>query len=170
ASELLVKPCNPSDTQKEQAHIQLMDLVSRPLPAWFYIGSEQPKDWIYADKFFRKTWDELQKRGLALAQSDNEKHYWSSKALGMLMMSVLADCCAGKTKVTATDQPDAYNTLGKCLAVEVGAEARHPREGEGALVSTEVLSPSLDAIPFANLIKLRKQESDKNGYQYKQLR
>src|SRR5208282_1069981 len=92
ASELLVKPCNPSDTQKEQAHIQLMDLVSRPLPAWFYIGSEQPKDWIYADKFFRKTWDELQKRGLALAQSDNEKHYWSSKALGMLMMSVLADC------------------------------------------------------------------------------
>ena len=32
ASEILVKPCIPSESQKEEAHVQLMALVSRPLP------------------------------------------------------------------------------------------------------------------------------------------
>jgi hypothetical protein len=191
ATEILVKPCVPSSVQKQEAHDQLMALISRPLPSWFYFGSEQPKEWIYADKFLPKTWHELRERGLAsvqqgigrqdlrvsnkcimpsLAIGGDGAQYWSSEAFSMLMMSILADCCAGKTKVTATDQSDAFNTLAKCLAVESDAEARATRVGERALVSTEVLTPSLDKIPLKNLLNLRKKELGRNGHQYRQLR
>lgn len=170
ATEILVQPCVPSEAQKEEAHIQLMVLVSRPLPPWFYIGSEQPKEWVYAEKFSLKTWHELRQRGLASVHGDTGEQYWSSDAFSMLMMSVLADCCAGQTKVTATDQPVAYSTLGNCLAVEGGAETRHASEGDRALVSSEILSPSLENIPLAQFIKLRQREAGPNAYQYRQLR
>jgi hypothetical protein len=190
ATEILVKPCVPSDEQKEEAHIQLMALVSRPLPPWFYFQSEQPKEWIYAEKFSRKTWQELRERGLASLQHHGARNweispncsllstakerdgiqYWSSDAFSMLMMSVLADCCAGQTKVTATDQPAAYGTLGNCLAIEGGTTTRTASEGERAIVSCEILSPSLKNISLSQLIKLREREAGARGYQYRELR
>src|SRR5438034_10116251 len=56
ASEILVKPCIPSESQKEEAHVQLMALVSRPLPPWFYMDLVQLKESIYAEKCSQKTW------------------------------------------------------------------------------------------------------------------
>jgi hypothetical protein len=62
----------------------------------------------------------------------------------MLMMSVLADCCAGKTKVTATDESDAFNTLGKCLAVESGAHPEWLRQEEKRSLVSSLTEQSED--------------------------
>jgi hypothetical protein len=49
ATEIIVKPRIPSEAQKAEAHVQLLALVSQPLPSWFYFGSERPNEWIYLE-------------------------------------------------------------------------------------------------------------------------
>jgi hypothetical protein len=170
ATDLIVRPYRPTKDEQLAAHEQLMALVDKPLPPWFYQNTGPATEWIIAEKFMYETWRELRKRGLARADGAKAEKYWSNETFGLLMMGVLADCCAGHTKVTVTDQPDAYDAVGKCLAAEVGAESRAAKSNERALVTAGVLSPSTDEIPLSNLVELRKRENGKNGDQYRQMR
>ncbi len=130
ATDLIVRPHQPTKQEQLAAHEKLINLVSKPLPSWFYLNAGTPREWIVARKFMDETWHELKKRGLAKAQDASANKFWSSEALGFLMMGVLADCCAGHTKVTVTDQHEAYDAVGKCLAVELGAEARQAQQSD----------------------------------------
>jgi hypothetical protein len=170
ATELIVRPHQPTREEQIAAHEQLMALVSEPLPPWFYLNAGAPVGWILAEKFMYETWWELKKRGLAIADGAAADTYWSNESFGLLMIGILADCCAGHTKVTVTDQQEAYDAVGKCLAVEAGAEARQGKPDEKILVTAGVLSPSTEKIPLSNLIELRKRESGRNGDQYRQMR
>jgi hypothetical protein len=170
ATEIIVRPHNPSPDEQQKAHEQLMSLVNKPLPSWFYLHAGKPKGWIVAEKFMDDTWHELKKRGLAKAEGATAEKYWSSESFGLLMMGILADCCAGHTKVTVTDQQDAYDAVGKCLAIEVGAEAREARLNEKTLVTADVITPSTTDIPLSHLVELRKRENGNNGDQYRQMR
>jgi hypothetical protein len=170
AIELIAKPHVPSELEKVEAHEQLMAFADKPLPDWFYLKSRPPANFIYTRKFMPQTWGELRERGLAHANSKQAEEYWSSTSFALLMMGVLADCCAGKTKVTVTDEQDAYQAIENSLAADTNAIQRTPIAGDKVLVRTNILAPRLENIKFSKLIALRKKELGKGGHQYRTLR
>jgi hypothetical protein len=114
-------------------------------------------------KFLPRTWKLLQKArmsGKLLRNSD----YPLTESGGLMIMSILADSCAGTTRSRVTDRNDAYATLSGFLG-DNPLTTRTDKSGAYAKLVPLGLN-ILDAprMSLKSLIALREREAKESGH------
>jgi hypothetical protein len=162
----------PSEAEKASAHEIIQDFVDGPILDEFLYspGSVAPGEVyeIYPQKLLYATFDLLNKKGLAgrpLSNSDIP----ASQLMGLHVMNILADCCAGESMVRITDKESAYDLLAGLLA-----EKRNPVQSDDtreAVVSVTLDVLDLRSIDIETLVHFRQREvRESAGYEYRDLR
>jgi hypothetical protein len=180
AIDLVVEPRVPTDTERHTAHKTLEEFTESGFlaslvevsPKRLHGGKEYL---VYPQKFLDRTWDILQQHGVA-RWVQHEDDFGVPAAVGFLMMSILADVCAGTQIRKVTDRTDAYNWLSKMRAKLLGSQyitGLDPSQvapGHDRLValSLEVLDGR--EIPLSKLVELRKKEVRRGGSEYSAMR
>jgi len=124
ATELIVKPRVPTSADRQMAHESLSAMVKSGLVNSLILSS--PSEWrrpeylIYPDKFLHETW-RLLKAGRLARWDASERDFGVPAALGFLMMSTLADACAGTQIEKVTDRTDAYSWIAQQRASILGS-------------------------------------------------
>jgi hypothetical protein len=170
AAELIVSNYHPSDEDKSLAHEVILQLTEQELPEWFYFEANSLKDFIYSSKFLQKTWDYLTSRRLASAHAEGQM-FFATQAFALVMMAILADCCAGQVKRTVTGEWVAYGALSRYLTLlnRGSYSARVDPEGD-VVAAIPFRSIDLEKIPLSNLLRLRRKEEGHEGHLYRELR
>lgn len=179
AVDLVVTPRVPTDSERREAHATLSGLAtSGVLPT---LIRHSPSSWrhhdylVYPDKFLDQTWRMLEQGGMARWVT-SEKDYGVPAAVGFLMMSILADVCAGTAIQKVTDRTEAYAWIAKHHASVLGSQyitgldVSQVAPGHDRLVplSLEVIDGR--AIPLKKLVELRKREARQPGSAYSAMR
>jgi len=162
----------PSEQEKSSVHEIIEDFVDGPILDEFLYSpnSVLPEEIyeIYPQKLLRRTFDLLNKKGLAgrpLSNSDIP----ASQLMGLHVMNILADCCAGDGMVRITDKQSAYDLLSGLLA-----EKRSPVQSDDtreAVVSVTLDVMDLRTIDIKSLVDFRKREErESSGHEYRELR
>jgi hypothetical protein len=160
AVEFIGRPHVPTDGELEAAHAVIRDFATGPLPACFF--RREPKDAprdaendfeIWPQKLSAETWKLLKE--LAIARDVGEPDPVTTQPAGLAIMSLLADCCAGKTKGRVTDRGDAYSAISEMLALPA------PAKEATADVVVSLALPMIDAanLDIGKLMKMRRRES-----------
>src|SRR5215203_4398440 len=113
AMELIGLPHPPNQEEKKEAHTRIKELLEGRLPPQLYYRQRRnshDRYEIYPEKFLPDTWDLLRKARLSGKLLQNSD-YPMTEPGGLMIMSILADSCAGTTRSRVTDRSDAYATL-----------------------------------------------------------
>ena len=167
ATELIVRPRVPSSSERQAAHRSLSQIVESGLAASLILNS--PESWrrpeylVYPEKFLSETWHLLESRGMARWEK-SASDFGVPAAMGLLMMSTLADACAGNQIQKVTDRVDAYSWLAQRRATALGspyvtgldASQVAPTLDRLVTISCEVLDAR--EIPLRKLVEFRKRE------------
>jgi hypothetical protein len=151
AMEIIGKGHCPSPDEQMETHRHIEQLIDRPLPPNFYYGTEQHRHQqddvyeIYPQKLRPDTWDLLRKSKLSGSMRANNDYPLAEPA-GLTIMSILADCCAGKTRCRVTDRGAAYATLAGIL----GTSAESAPE-EGKIVHERLVPITLNIIDLHSI-------------------
>jgi hypothetical protein len=163
ALELVARPRSPSKDEKKAAHDRIVGLANQQLPHWFAfdLSKEDLRYLVWPQKFLPETWEALQNSNLA-QQSKNPGDFYDyvlCRWLGLTMMSILAEECAGTRLRLLTDEEDSYSALGRYLAMEyAGTYTQKPSFEAERLVTTSIQSIGLKDIPLEKLVRLRDKE------------
>lgn len=163
ALDLIAKPHIPTEEEKDLAHSEIMTLVNSGLPDWFlYDPNKDGREYdIYSIKFLSQTWEEIMEVGNFYEnKNDYEEVNKVNKYLGLAMMSILADCCAGSQKRTITDEFRSYSLLNKYLTARNQGEygSIEAIDGFENLVSISIKTIDHNQLEFQDLLRLRKDE------------
>jgi hypothetical protein len=157
AMELLLRPHVPTEDERGRAHrtVELLvesDLAERLRGQVVAEGSYQ----IYATKFNYETWQLLERSSLAVTDA-TKRDYEMPRTLGLIMMSVLADSCAGALKRTMTDEDAAYATITKSFSANTLGNLN---DGAGItrLVDVALRVADLSQVPLRDLVEMRQRE------------
>lgn len=132
---------------------------------------------VHPDKFLPDTWEALQKTKLAqpkevyfdppmppwqMVQERKQARqdaYETTFAMGLTMMSILADCCAGGTKQLVTDEASSYIALDRYLKI-IGSTRplRSVKSRPDRLVTLSLKSADVSRVRLSTLVRLRKKE------------
>jgi hypothetical protein len=161
----------PTAQEKEEAHSQIEALVKRQLPASFYLpdSATSPDYEIWPQKLLPKTWSILEEAKLSGAPLANYD-YPLSMHTGLTVMSILADCCAGKTLRRVTDRAGAYATVAGLLNPNPPKSEYDLQPDYSHLVRTSLKVVDASAISLSRLIEFRKSEEAEHGHSIRQLR
>jgi hypothetical protein len=172
AIDLVVKPRVPTAPERLEAHQALEGLMQTGFVTT--LMAESPPGWrreeylIYPKKFLAKTWHMLEQGGMA-HWVDAAADYGVSPSVGFLIMSLLADACAGTQIQKVTDRVDAYAWLSQKHASALGSTVVTGLDvSQVAPAYDRLVSLSLDvldarAIPLRRLVEFRKRESKRGG-------
>ena len=167
AADLVVTRRIPTKSERQEAHSILQDLAASGVLS--SLVEQSPSPWrrhkylIYPEKFLQETWQILERGGLARWVA-NEVDYGVPVAVGFLMMSILADVCAGTQVRKVTDRTEAYAWIARHHAKLLGSQyvtgldVSQVAPGHDRLValSLEVLDGR--AVPLKKLVAFRKRE------------
>jgi hypothetical protein len=179
AVDLIVKPRVPIESEMAIAHQALQGMIEDGIVA--KLVSSAPQKWrmreylIYPDKFLHGTWEMLKRGGTARWVS-NERDYGVPAAVGYLMMSLLADACAGSRIHKVTDQSDAYAWLSQSHALALGSshitglDISQVAPGHDRLVALSVELLDARSISLEKLVEFRKRELRRGGIQQAAMR
>jgi len=188
ALEIISKPYLPSDDKKELVHQEVEKLVNTEPPEWFVFIPENPelRYGIYPQKILPKTWELLlHSNFVARATGDTEWYnrgdYVMSSSLGLTLMSILADCCAGSQKRTITDEVDSYAALTRYITQindgqYVGlkdlsvSKARMLEPEYERLITITLKVFDTSGVDFKRLTQLREREVAKNDTLLREVR
>lgn len=172
AFDLIGQCYHPSRPEKKQAHELVEDFATRGLPDSFsYASVISPSEVyeVYPQKLLPETWDLLVEAGLAGRALSNQD-YPTSGPTGLSLMSLLADCCAGKSLARITDRSAAYASLASLFTnpIPVGSEKAADRE---ALLAISLKIADSEKLPLSRWLKLRKREiAAADGHHVRDLR
>lgn len=179
ALDLIVRPYVPKLPERRLAHSDVVEYFKEASSPQFFRTTLRRRYrhnyLIYPEKFLKTTWHELQRHGLARLDAMSSD-YVVPPALGLLMMSSLADACAGSQIQKVTDMFHAYSLLAEARAVLLGApfvEGLDVSQVAPELDRLVTLSLSvLDArkIPVKKLLAFRKREAKGSSADYRKLR
>jgi hypothetical protein len=183
AMEILGRRYVPKDEEKEAAHSTILKIANGGIPeriakAEGYYSAEYE---IYKHKLLPKTWSELDKLQL-IKESWNTDDYVTQTPFGLLMMSVLTDCCAGTHSCKVTDRGAAYLSIADALQalkaivpnkakskkskltglsknLEELFDAQHVDAAQEYVVTTTLRTVDVEGLTLADLIQLRKREA-----------
>lgn len=165
----------PDGTQKRLAHRFIENLANSNLPPNFRWENERHVGdayQVYPAKFLGDTFQVLEKAGLAI-RPKNELHEtdWAMcRNLGMAIMAMLAEACAGATKRMVTDEVDSYHLLARSLA-NAGVTGHAPATSDvERLVTIAVKIVDPDQFSLEDLIALREREKEGSGPELRMLR
>jgi hypothetical protein len=169
----------PSDEEKKLVHEEVVRLVSKPLPDWFVFRptNENLRYQIFPRKFSEDTWKLLLKANFVDKaknpapeyKSGSVYDYETSPALGLTLMGILADVCAGTAKRSLTDEEDGYAALIRHFTEEGGFEFTEPSQPNPEfetyehLIAVSYKTVNSDELPFERLIEIRKEEEVKKN-------
>jgi hypothetical protein len=179
AVDLVVRPRVPADSERREAHDVLMQmnengeiglLLKSSLPAWI-----NREFLIYPEKFLDETWHRLEEGGMAY-WVHTFREFEVPEVLGFLMLSLLADACAGTQVQKVTDRVEAYawlsehyaNLLSRPYVKGYDVSQVAPAYDRLVTLSIEVLDAR--AIPLRNLVEFRRRESERGGADYSAMR
>lgn len=164
AADIITAPHIPSKIEKEAAHKIILELVASPLPDWFFaVPSDEYQQYqIYPQKFLPETWEALQE--LRAIQEING-NYLMSASLGLSLMAILADSCAGSQRQLVTDKLDMYAALTKYITKLNGGDCSMDNRECDRLVTISVKTLHTEPIPLEKLVELRTKEiNDSTGH------
>ncbi len=179
AQELVVERRVPSVAEREKAHQSLVEMERSGFLS--SLINQSPERWrrrdylIYPEKFLDRTWDLLQRVGMAKwmrAESD----YGVPSAIGFYMMSLLADVCAGTQIRKVTDRSEAYNWLAEMHAKVLnsqyvtGLDPSQVAPSHDRLVSLSLEVLDGRQISLKKLVEMRKREARSGGSDYSAMR
>lgn len=179
AAELVVRPRHPSDKERSDAHAALKKMLDSGQLA--SLIAHAPRVWrenrylIYPDKFLHSTWRMLEAGGLARFEAEHSD-YGVPSALGFLMMSLLADSCAGTQIQKITDRADAYSWLARAHAAVLGSspvtglDASQVAPAYDRLVSISLEVLDARSIPLKKLIEFRRRAERESSVDYRSMR
>jgi hypothetical protein len=96
--------------------------------------------------------------------------YPMSEPGGLIIMSILADSCAGSTRSRITDRTDAYATLAGFLGDVAHAPPVDRSEAYAALVPLSIEVLDAPKMSLKSLIELREREAKESGHTLRDLR
>ena len=178
AFELIGRKLYPSDAEKLLAHEMIEDFVSRPLPRAFFLEPDRAgHDYeMFAHKLLPRTWDLLESSQLARPAFRRGSHFSATAPMGLALMNLLADCCAGSVFARATDRGDAYASLaGLLLEDNPSPDMRSERptnklfsgiehaEDSVALVPIALDIVDLSSLTLGQVVEFRRQEQKASG-------
>jgi hypothetical protein len=179
AIELLAKYHSPSDAEKRSAHSDVAEFLleesSRYVIPLALGGGFHRRFLVYPEKFLRGTWRMLEERGLAHWDSASSD-YGVPPALGLLMMSALADSCAGTQLDKVTDRIAAYSIIQRARATLLGApyiESLDPSQvapNLPRLVTISLRILNARRISLAKLLAMRKREARTSTADFRKMR
>ena len=179
ALDTIARPLVPTESEKRNAHSSVIALAESELPEWFFPEnvSTNLRYPVYPDKFLPETWEALQKTKLArpkeiyfdppmpptaIYQQHHQARqdaYETTLAMGLTMMSILADSCAGGTKQLVTDEASSYIALDRYLKFIGGAKPlRNINSRPDRLVTLSLRSADVSKVRLSTLVRLRKRE------------
>lgn len=179
AVDLVVKPRVPTSDERGVAHKSLVDLIRSGVPLSLVRSS--PRSWrhreflLYPEKFLDETWHLLHRGGMA-RWVGSESDYGVPAAVGFLMMSILADCCAGTQVQKVTDRVDAYSWVSEHHARLLGSQHVAGLDvSQVAPAYDRLVSLSLEAldareISLGKLVDFRKREQRRGGRDFSAFR
>lgn len=179
AVDLVVRHRVATSPERREAHHALQrmaeagtlaQLLTAAPPGW-----RRRKYLIYPQKFLDETWHMLERGGIArwVAVADD---YGVPPAVGFLMMSLLADACAGTQVQKITDRVDAYNWLSEHHARVLGSQhvtgldVSQVAPAYDRLVTLSLKVLDARAIPLRKLVEFRQRESKRGGADYSAMR
>lgn len=179
AIELVVANRVPSIDERREAHRELANAIDSGFAA--ALIKNAPRTWInpsfliYAEKFPHETWRILERGGMA-HWVEHRKDYRVPPALGFLMMSILADSCAGTQIQKVTDRVEAYSWIAQQRATALGSpyvtgfdvSQVAPAYDRLVTLSLEVLDAR--HVPLDRLVEFRKRETKRGGAEYSSMR
>ena len=179
AVDLIVRPRVPTRPERHEAHQALeamtkagvVSSVIQQAPA----ALRRHPYLIYPEKFLQQTWDMLEHAGMAnwdAAAAD----YGVPATAGYLMMSLLADACAGTQIQKVTDRVDAYTWLSEHHARALGSphvtglDASQVAPEYDRLVALSLGVLDARAISMRRLVEYRKRETKRGGADFSAMR
>ena len=171
ALELISVQHVPTHEEKKEAHDIVEDFATRPLlpDAFSYTSGVHNDDWpVYRDKLLPETWRVLEMAGLAGNRALGSG-VPVSKPTGLSLLSILADCCAGKTLARITDIDAAYGVVAGLLATTEHEE--NPQRITESLAAVTLKIIDTREIPLSKLISFReREEKSALGHELRALR
>lgn len=167
----------PTEAEKKQAHERIKDFCDErtgPLPEAFFYQSRKPFDpdfGIYPEKLLDETWTLLKEAKLARRSESYPANISFTTPAGLSIMTILADCCAGKTRSRVTDIGVAYATLTGLLGSRRAAklsDASSPSDEHLVPITLEVIN--LGSVGLDKLIDFRERENAGSGHAIRDLR
>jgi hypothetical protein len=198
AMEIICVPHVPTRNEQNIVHSRLNEVLAAGVPDWMVqkeipqslrqqmyprsfglyprtFSRDQEGDFgIYMQKFAHETWKMLEEAELVRFKG-SDSDYYTRPTVGLFLMSLLADACAGTVKSKITDQAEAYSFLWKMAALEAGANygpAKEVLRGQAAdrLVTLSIKAIGAKGIPLKNLIAMRVREGKSRGHDYRAFR
>jgi hypothetical protein len=170
AMELLLVRHVPSEEEKQHAHKTIVRFADSDLAERLRDETLDDGYLIYPEKFSETTWKALKRAQLAhISLSDPDGDYAMSPVVGLIMMSVLADACAGTLKRTITDQHAAYAIVRESI-VKNTLSSQGADKDRKALVDVTIKVADLTSLSLKKLVELRQREQRSGGYSLTQLR
>jgi hypothetical protein len=175
ALDLVVQQRVPTANERLKAHLSLVEMTENGFLA--SLVQKSPGHWgpqnylIYPEKFLKETWSLLRRGGMA-RWVEAERDYSVPSAVGFLMMSILADVCAGTQIRKVTDRTDAYGWLAEMHAKVLdsqyvtGLDASQVAPAHDRLVSLSLEVLDGRQIPLKKLVEMRKRELRTGGSDY----
>jgi hypothetical protein len=179
AIELITKYHVPSLQEKESAHNDVGEFLREDGSRFLIanaLGSRFPNRFLmYPNKFLHETWHMLQREGLA-RWDEMSLDYGVPPVLGLLMMSSLADSCAGTQFDKITDRVDAYGLIQRSRATLLGApyveglDSSQIAPDLQRLVTISLRVLDARRISVAKLVAMRKREAKSHTADYRKMR
>ena len=172
AVELIGSVHVPTEEEKRLAHERMMDFATGDLPDTFRkqaVAEENHNAYIFHGKLLPETWNMLHELGLVGKAGPTGRALEDS--LGLALMSILTECCAGATKATMTDRRIAYDKLTSLLHADDHLEANTVgRHTQDTLVPITLEIVEAGSLPLAELIAFRRRELSGRSKDLAQLR
>jgi hypothetical protein len=179
---LLGHPHVPSKKEKLAAHNAILKIVESGIPNWLIDecrSDVEPDDYyVFRNKLLPETWQALKDRNLAeFRKMGDFDDYAVHTSLGLMIMSILADCCAGSQVRRVTDQVGPYAALNKALVrltggnYETADKSKADRDDvRKRLVNLTLRVVDTDNVKIERLVALREEEEKESGFSLRKLR
>lgn len=166
AEEILIRSRVPSVVEKRRVHSKVEELLKDGVPRWLHRdlqGADSRHYLIYPEKLAWQTLRLLKEAELAEAISGEGRNVRVSPSLGLWLMSMLAEECAGTTHIRVTDRTQSYTWLmgvmtEACGGQFVDIDGVYLGRNLDRLVTAAIYTVNTDGIPLKKLVELRKKE------------
>lgn len=171
ATDLLLSYKVPTHAQKKLAHELILELATSNVPEEYLLDQGTLKNdsfEIYGEKFLHETFEALNQTKLATRKTGN----WGfHPEVGLAVMSIIAQVCAGSEKKVLTDYSHADRARKKLLSPLKTNNSNLVLDNELTAFTIAIDHYDFSRVDFGKLLNLRKRELSSNeGIQIRQLR
>jgi hypothetical protein len=161
------------------------DLVAGEVPEWLRLKVSPKAEFadpilreeyaMYAEKLDERTVQLLRARGLVRPRGGSGHDLYTTPGLGLMLLALLAQICAGATKVTITDRGSAYAWLAKYAFEKESREEKASTQSQKTEIMKRLNVTCLSIfepaqIDLRALIAMREREAAGDGKDYRKFR